>query len=307
MGASHEKQTILIVDDEPANIRILREIVQDENEILFATNGHDALDIAVSERPDLILLDIVMPEMDGFQVCQRLKGDPRTEKIPVVFVTAMNELEDETAGLELGAIDYIIKPVRAPIVRARVRNHLKLKKYGDTLENLASIDGLTGVANRRQFDEVIELEWNRGIRASTPISLTMIDIDFFKQFNDHYGHAAGDECLKQVAATLAACVRRPTDLVARYGGEEFAMVLPNTSQQGAVEIAEAVRNGIRECGIPHAGSAVADHVTVSQGVATTVPDRGVSPASLMHAADVALYEAKNAGRNRLQTSSDMEQ
>jgi diguanylate cyclase (GGDEF)-like protein len=292
------KQAILIVDDTPANIEILSEVLNVEYEVLFATSGQDALEIAFDETPDLILLDIMMPNMDGYEVCARLKADSRTRAIPVIFVTAMDQEEDETKGLAVGAIDYLIKPVRPPIVRARVHNHLELKRYRDVLEQLSTTDGLTGVANRRRFDEFLEREWSRARRNQTPISLIMQDIDFFKAFNDHYGHLAGDDCLRQVAHALATNVRRPADLVARYGGEEFVCLLPDTDEKGATWMANRFLETMNDLNIPHAYSEAADHVTLSMGVATLTPLVGQSPAGLVLRADQLLYEAKRNGRNQ---------
>lgn len=296
------KGKILLVDDDPLNIEVLDEILQDEYDIFFSTNGTDALEIARVESPDLILLDVMMPEMDGHEVCRRLKAESRTNTIPVIFVTAMGEVEDETMGLEIGAVDYMVKPVSPPIVKARVHNHMELKRYQDMLENLAMVDGLTGIANRRNFDETLDREWRRGRRDRTPLSIIFVDIDFFKQFNDTYGHTEGDECLKRVADALEAAVFRSADLVARYGGEEFAFILPNTNSRGASLKAVKIRKLIHALDIRHIHSKVSDHITISLGVASTVPDDEMMPEVLLKAADEALYEAKNAGRNCIQLS-----
>ncbi|MCW8861137.1 MAG: diguanylate cyclase, partial [Rhodospirillales bacterium] len=268
-------------------------------DVLFATSGEDGLALVQSERPDLILLDVMMPEMDGYEVIGRLKGEPDLKDIPVIFVTARSEESDEARGLEAGAIDYIIKPISAPIVRMRVRNHLELKRYRDLLQDLSIRDGLTGLPNRRRYDEFMEQEWARARRNETPLSVILMDIDHFKQFNDTYGHAAGDACLQKVGAALKEAVRRPTDLVARYGGEEFVCVLPDTDSEGATQVAEAVREAVSALGIPHAHSSAADHVTMSLGVATMIPQGEVPPGIIAEKADVYLYEAKEAGRNRV--------
>jgi len=293
------RQRILIVDDTPANIRILQEILGDKHEILFATSGREALDLIAQRPPDLILLDVMMPGMDGYEVCRKLKANPSTRNIPVIFITALDDEQDETRGLEVGGIDYITKPISPPIVRARVRNHLELKRYRDTLEHLSAIDGLTGVANRRRLDEWLEREWRRELRNGAPLSVCLMDVDFFKRFNDRYGHAAGDECLRKIAATLSGMVQRPTDLIARYGGEEFVAVLPETDAAHATMLAEKFRTRVEGLGIPHADSPVADHVTISGGVATTLPSEHAGPADLLKAADGCLYEAKKTGRNRI--------
>jgi len=294
-------QTILIVDDTPANIEILGSILRAGYQILFATSGQDALELVAGQVPDLILLDVMMPEMDGYEVCRRLKADPRTRNVPVIFISSLSEEEDETRGLEVGAIDYISKPISAPIVKSRVRNHLELKRYRDMLENLSAMDGLTGIANRRRLDERLAQEWLRGRRNQSPLSVCMMDIDFFKPFNDRYGHAAGDNCLRRVALALASTVRRPPDFVARYGGEEFVCVLPDTDVNGAAVLADRLRDSVAALGIPHAASTVAGHVTISGGVAAVIPADDSSPAQLLEAADKLLYQAKKAGRNRIFT------
>ncbi|MCW9040943.1 MAG: PleD family two-component system response regulator [Rhodospirillales bacterium] len=296
---TEQKSTVLIIDDEPSNIEILNAVLEGECDVLFATSGEDGLALVQSERPDLILLDVMMPDMDGYEVIGRLKGEPDLKDIPVIFVTARSEESDEARGLEAGAIDYIIKPISAPIVRMRVRNHLELKRYRDLLQDLSIRDGLTGLPNRRRYDEFMEQEWARARRNETPLSVILMDIDHFKQFNDTYGHAAGDDCLQKVGAALKEVVRRPADLVARYGGEEFVCVLPDTDSEGATQVAEAVREAVSALGIPHAHSSAADHVTMSLGVATMIPQGEVPPGIIAEKADVYLYEAKEAGRNRV--------
>jgi len=292
-------QTVLIVDDTPANIEILSSVLGAEHEILFATSGRDALALVADQTPDLILLDVMMPDMDGYEVCKKLKADPRTRNIPVIFITALSEESDETHGLEVGAIDYISKPISAPIVRARVRNHLELKRYRDILENFSTLDGLTGIANRRRLDEFLAQEWLRGRRQQSPLSVCLMDIDFFKRFNDRYGHVAGDDCLRRVALALASVTRRPADLVARYGGEEFVCVLPDTDAAGAARVADRCRAAVAALAIPHVESNAAKHVTVSGGVAAETPSEESSPAHLLETADRLLYQAKHAGRNRI--------
>jgi diguanylate cyclase (GGDEF)-like protein len=298
------RPTILIVDDTPTNIEILSEALNAEYEVLFATNGQDALNVAFDAGPDLILLDIMMPEMDGYQVCEQLKADARTRSIPVIFVTAMDQEADEAKGLSVGAIDYLAKPIRLPIVRARVRNHLELKRYRDFLENLSLTDGLTGIANRRRFDEVIDSEWRRAKRNQTQMSLVLMDVDHFKGYNDRYGHLAGDDCLRHLARGLMECVRRPSDLVARYGGEEFACLLPDTNAEGAMWVANQMRDKVNYLNVPYEGYTIADHVTLSFGVATMLPLVGQSFFDLIRRADEFLYEAKRSGRNQIWVRKD---
>ncbi|MHB8158594.1 MAG: diguanylate cyclase [Desulfocucumaceae bacterium] len=301
----NSSKKILIIDDVPSNILILREILQEDYEIFFSTSGKEGLEIALSEKPDLILLDVMMPQMDGYEVCARLKADPLTRAIPVIFVTAMGEMEDEARGLEAGAIDYIIKPIRPSIVKARVKNHLELKKYRDLLENLSAVDGLTGIANRRHLDGVLDTEWRRALRGSEKLSLIMIDIDFFKKYNDSYGHLAGDDCLRRVANIIKESVKRAGDLVARYGGEEFAVILPSADEENAYTLAEVIRENIESLKIPHHSSEISDWLTVSVGVATVIPHIVTPPTSLIGKADEALYRAKREGRNRVVSNSGL--
>ncbi len=289
---------ILVVDDIPSNVHVLSRILKDDYDIYFATDGEKALDLVQTRLPDLVLLDIMMPGMDGYEVCARIKADPATHDIPVIFISAKSEVEDETRGLEVGAIDFITKPISPPIVKARVRNHLLLKRQTDLLRSLSFLDGLTGIANRRRFDESIAREWRRCARSRQPLSLILLDVDHFKSYNDHYGHQAGDECLRTVAAVLADRVKRTGDLVARYGGEEFVCLLPETEEEGAMQVAERLRSAVAESAIPHAHSSVASHVTISLGVATVIPNVEVAPATLTQTADQLLYQAKRGGRNR---------
>lgn len=293
-----EQSSILIVDDNPINIQILNEILNTEHELFFATNGRDALRVAAKEQPDLVLLDIMMPGMDGYEVCRRLKSDPYNKLIPVIFVTAMGEEKDETKGFALGAVDYITKPVSAPIVKARVITHLQLKRQQDLLRSQSCIDGLTGIANRRCFDELLEAEWGRSLREKTPLSLIMMDIDFFKQYNDHYGHLGGDDCLKEVAHALVHTLKRHADFVARYGGEEFVCLLPKTDFDGGKTAAKQLRKSVEDLAVPHELSQAAQVVTISLGLASTDQSSGNNPKILIETADKALYEAKQNGRNR---------
>ncbi len=294
-----QKQKILIVDDMPSNLKILGTEFKNDYDIYVATNGESAIKIAEETLPDLILLDIIMPGMDGYKICQLLKNNSSVQKIPVIFITAKNTEEDEVLGLSIGAVDYITKPFRLPIVRARIQTHLELKRKSDLLENISSRDGLTGIYNRRQFDIVIEAEWKRAIRQARPLSVILLDLDFFKLYNDNYGHQAGDECLKNVARALSANLKRATDFVARYGGEEFVIVLPETPPEEAFLIGERVRKVIEKLQIEHKHSLVSDYITVSVGTATTIPTKECDYRILPKTADNALYEAKQAGRNNV--------
>ncbi|MBI4983773.1 MAG: diguanylate cyclase [Rhodocyclales bacterium] len=292
--------SILLVDDVPSNLDVLAEALRLEYRIKIATNGPDALRIAAEEpQPDLILLDVMMPGMDGFEVCRRLKDNAETKNIPVVFVTASDGSADEQRGLDLGALDYITKPFHLPILRARVRNLVALKTRADLLESLAHCDALTGIPNRRRFDEALETEWLRCQRNALPLAVLMIDIDHFKLYNDHFGHGAGDRCLVTLATLLTRFLARAADLAARYGGEEFVVILPETDLDGAARLAERLRQQVVAQGIPHAPAAGVRHVTISVGCAAVVPADGKPSAGLLAAADLKLYEAKERGRNRV--------
>lgn len=297
------KQSILIVDDVPSNIKILGDALKEHYHVRAALNAKDALAIASSQDPpDLILLDVVIPEMDGYEICRELKNNDATRHIPVIFTTSKDQEEDETKGLEAGAVDYITKPFRLPIVKARVKTHIELKIQRDLLRELSMIDTLTRIPNRRRMDELFQLEWKRGQRTRTPVSLIMIDIDHFKLYNDTYGHPAGDECLRLVARELSDSMRRSGDFVARYGGEEFVVLLPGNDIAGASNVAETMRQGVRRLELEHKNSPVAKVVTISLGVASVLPDAFSDPDSLLKAADDALYVAKKNGRDRVETA-----
>lgn len=299
--SSQTKQTILIVDDEPLNIKVLSQALSPWYRVKAATNGRDAINISSSEDPpDLILLDISMPDMDGYQVCQELKSSHETKDIPIIFLTGKNSTEDEAKGLELGAADYIAKPFSLPIVMARIRNQILLKIKTDMLEKLVSVDSLTEVANRRRFDELLTEELGRSIRSNGFLSVIMIDVDFFKNLNDNYGHAAGDVCLKQVAQSLKNTVRRSADSIARYGGEEFVAILPDITHDDALAVAEKLRENVARLEIRNPTQANKNNVvTVSLGVATVQPLKGFNEDAILKLADKALYEAKQSGRNRV--------
>ena len=296
MNAKQSK--ILIIDDNIINIELLRGLLEEDYYIISASSGEKGLEQAIQEMPDLILLDVSMPGMDGYMVCEELKVNVYTRNIPVVFVTAMDDMEDEAHGLELGAIDYITKPFSPQIIRARVRNHLELKLYRDRLMKMSMIDGLTSIPNRRQFDREIEQQWQRSIRKQSPITVMMLDIDFFKQYNDLYGHLKGDDCLKKVASVLLKQMKRPTDMVARYGGEEFVCILPETDLEGAECVADNIIKAINAAQIEHQGSKISQHVTLSIGLVCIVPSLDCQMVDFLQNADKALYQAKVGGRNR---------
>lgn len=236
--------------------------------------------------------------MDGYEVCRQIKADAELAALPVVFVTAHSDAEAETRGLDMGAVDFISKPFSPAVVRARVRAHLTLKVQSDLLRELVFIDGLTGVYNRRHFDERLAREFQRARRQGSSLALMMIDVDYFKRFNDRYGHLAGDDGLRRVAATLKAQLKRPADLLSRYGGEEFACVLPDTELPGGLALAEEMGTAVLALGIAHADSDVAPSLSVSIGVAALRPHGVLGPSELVVAADEQLYLAKSGGRRR---------
>lgn len=290
--------TLLIADDEPVNLLFMREIFQRDYQVLTAATGEEALCLAEEHQPDLIILDVLMPGLSGYEVCRRLKANPATQHIPVIFVTALESAEDEETGLELGAVDYLTKPLRAGILRARVRNFLTMIRQQELLQELALLDPLTEIPNRRALDRALEQEWGRCQRIHEPLSLAMVDIDHFKSFNDTYGHGTGDRALRQVAQALVTAAKRPGDLVARYGGEEFVILLPHASRNGARKLCRAARHHIKALAIPHQGSDFGV-LTVSIGGVTLWPHRDGSPPEVLQRADAQLYRAKNAGRNRV--------
>ena len=296
----NRQPVLFVVDDTPTNIELLAGVLSADYRIKFATSGAKALELLEKpDKPDLILLDVMMPGMDGYEVCRRLKENPMTRPIPVIFITAKSEVSDQAHGFNLGAVDYISKPFEVPVLLARVRNHINLKLRTDLLEAQASIDALTGIANRRRFDDVLHIEWKRAERNRSSIALLMLDVDYFKAYNDNYGHGAGDDCLRHLGMALQNLDLRPGDLVCRYGGEEFAVILPGCTGAEAVTIAERIRGFVEGLQLPHAFSHCASVVTVSIGCAMQRPDQAGEISTLFHAADQALYLAKQQGRNRV--------
>ncbi len=294
-----EKQIVLIVDDIYFNAKFIEDILKDDYLVVIVTSGKECLDYVEHKKVDIILLDIVMPEIDGYEVCQRLKANSATKKIPVVFLSVKGEIEDETKGLELGAIDYIIKPASISIIKARIKNHLAVKKYNDVLEKLSFVDELTGLFNRRYLDKVLKKEWQCALRTGEILSVLLIDIDFFKGFNDCYGHLKGDKCLQKVATVLKNSVLRSSDIVTRYGGEEFIIILPSTSQNGAIKVAKRLQEQLALLKIIHQGSDISEYVTVSIGMASVISKDFIDEKGILEMADFALYQAKRQGRNRI--------
>jgi diguanylate cyclase (GGDEF)-like protein len=312
---------ILLVDDDPVTIQLLSRILSGLGEIRIATNGIDALDVARSVMPDVILLDGEMPGMSGLEVMAELKADPTLTGIPTIFVTAHREEAFEVAGLAVGAADFIGKPVSPPLVVARVKAQLRFKAMADQLRQSAVTDALTGLANRRRFDEVLAVECRRSLRSGNPLALLMVDVDHFKLFNDRHGHPAGDVCLRSVAELLTHSCPRATDMVARVGGEEFGIILPDTPSEGAAQVARRILHVMRARAISHEDSEPIGIVTVSVGVAChdhpvqdgprsrSSRDPGIINATegLVAAADQALYRAKRGGRNRAFFTSPLDE
>jgi diguanylate cyclase (GGDEF)-like protein len=293
------RAAILIVDDEPTNIEILTTVLEDEYEIYVATSGAEAIEVARSVLPDLILLDIMMPTVDGYEVCARIKSDAMLADVPVIFTTALGDEQNQIRGLELGAIDYVTKPVMPEVVRARVRNHVDAKRMRDELARLAVTDALTGLSNRRGLEEALDRETHRLAAIGKPLSVIILDIDFFKHFNDAYGHTAGDRCLMMVASALNRAIMHNNEVAARYGGEEFACILPETSLDEAMRRAQLILERVQSLKIPHEKSQVAPFVTVSVGVTSAMCIAGADPDWWLDEADRQRYRAKEAGRNTI--------
>jgi diguanylate cyclase (GGDEF)-like protein len=307
---------ILIVDDDPGTIQVLGSVLSDVGEIRVATDGKSALRLAREALPDLILLDAEMPDMTGFQVCETLKADRELAAVPVIFITSHCEDAFEIAGLEMGAADFIGKPINPPLVLARVKTQLRVKDLTDELLRISTIDALTGMPNREHFDHSLERECLRARRSAEPICLLLVDVDRFTLFNNRYGYQAGDECLRTVAMALAIACLRPADVVARFNGQEFAILLPLTERRGAEHVARRVLDSMEKLRIPDGSSTSAPHVTCSIGIACydqysknweeaspewRLPDGkrdGASPGRLVKTARTALSFAKHAGRAR---------
>lgn len=316
---------ILIVDDRQENLLVLESLLEDMNcNIIKATSGNEALSLMFDYEFALVLLDVQMPDMDGFEIAEFMKMNSRTRYLPIIFVTAISkEKKCIFKGYEIGAVDYLFKPIEPIMLRSKVKVFLELynqkklleeqakllelkvkelselKEANFKLENLSTLDGLTGISNRRSFDSYINISLKSCARSENPISLIIADIDFFKDYNDNYGHLKGDECIIKVAKSIACSVKRPLDFVARYGGEEFAIILPETDQEGAVATAETIRKNVEALKITHEHSTVAPYITLSLGVETILPKANYSIHEFINNADKALYNAKLSGRNQV--------
>ena len=326
---------ILIVDDSADSRVLIKRFLEKHGfgDILIAESATDAFALlgldqpaCVAEHIELILMDGVMPGIDGIEACGLIKSHACFKDVPVIVITASYDAETLEKAFAAGAMDFITKPVKQLELKARVNSALNMKHAIDQrkareaelvkvleeleslnreLSRLSSLDGLTGIANRRHFDQIYEMEWRRAIRAGHDLSIVFLDIDFFKYYNDTYGHQEGDDCLKKVAAAAGSVLKRPADLLARYGGEEFVIILPETGVDGAYEVAQQIRSAIEMCNIPHSASQITDHVTVSIGVAGGKISLADKSQELIALADKALYEAKNGGRNQVRVAGSV--
>jgi len=291
----NRRARLLIVDDQPSIILYLSQIFTDEYEVFMAKSGEQALAFCHDTPPDLVLTDVMMPGMSGLELCKKLKQQPDTASIPVIFVSGNQHPEDETACWNAGGVDFVNKPVNPITLRNRVRSHLALKFHADQVHDLAFLDGLTGVANRRYFDDRLAAEWRHNLRSGAPLALILVDIDDFKRLNEQYGHQAGDDCLRRIAAALKEALSRPSDLLARYDGAAFACLLPETPSADAIAIADLLQAAVRSLHSGHQDSGVAPAVTISLGIAACLPDDGNSAASLLETAHANLLLAKQQG------------
>lgn len=313
-------ENLLIVDDQPDNLPALATVLREQGYVVRkALSGAAALESAHRQRPDLILLDLTLRQMDGYELCSRLKTAMITREVPVIFLSGLGDAADKVKAFAVGADDYMTKPFQVEEMLVRVRQQLTLqwqrqqlqqeiqkrkqieealRQANLELQRLVNLDGLTQVANRRCFDEALHREWKRLRRERSPVSLILGDVDCFKAYNDYYGHPMGDRCLKRIAQAIAQNSRRPADVVARYGGEEFAVILPNTLIEGAICVAQHIQATVAKLAIPHAKSSVCDRVSLSLGIACAFPTEETTPEGLIVAADQALYIAKASGRDR---------
>ena len=298
------KNKLLIVDDENMNLKVLTHILGDDYTIYTSSNGVNAIIKAKELNPDLILMDIVMPEMDGYQVLKELKNNDELKNIPVIIISGLDSEDDEEKGLSLDAADYITKPFKNKVVKLRVRNQIQIINQMRTIEQLSRIDQLTQIHNRRYFDEHLKIEWRRAIREKTPISLLMMDLDKFKILNDTYGHPQGDVVLQKVAGIFPQKLRRPSDFAARWGGEEFVVLLPNMPLEGAMLVAENIRSTVENTDIPRIDGNPPIRTKISIGVHSLIPEVGSPVDAFILKADKALYAAKEAGRNKVMAASD---
>ena len=313
--------TILVVEDEQ-NLRFVfaNVLAKEGYQLQEAASGEECLEFCSQHLPDLILLDAIMGGIDGFTCCEILHNRLGEECPPILIVTVLNDEDSINLAFEKGANEYITKPINWAVLRRRIDRllktrwafqelqrryqeahelSLKLEKANQKLKLLATVDGLTQIANRRMFDERLKEEWYRARREKLPLTLIICDIDYFKQYNDYYGHQVGDRCLKDIATILSQSCNRAADFVARYGGEEFALILAGSSLEKGEQLGEKIRHNIMEAKIPHRENPNGTIITLSLGVASLIPDETKRETDLVAQADRALYEAKNQGRNRV--------
>lgn len=293
-----EKRSILFVSDTPASIEGISEILKPDFELLYATKGQQGFEIARTQKPDLIILDDMLPDIHSEEICSRLRADSRTHTTPVIF---MSHSDDKTImeSLNAGSVDFIMLPVHPAVFIARVRLWLELKHYRDLFEDQVTSDRLTGIPGRKQFDEVLKREWQRAMRFQTPQSLIVVDIDFFGAYIDSYGRLAGDDCLRKIARELGKAAQRETDFVARYGDDVFAFLLPETDAGGALNVAQQIQEAVDRLNIPHTRSPIADHITLSISVVTMMPTPTLNADQLFQQATTLLSEAKRDGHNQI--------
>ncbi|MEH2061624.1 MAG: PleD family two-component system response regulator [Nostoc sp.] len=333
--STKEPPLILVADDDKTIRVLLRKAMEQEGyRVVEVNDGKQCLDAYQTIKPDIVLLDAVMPVMDGFTCCKHLLQIARNnlisavatfdsdstlkntiiskiwERTPILMITCLDDEQSVNHAFEVGATDFVTKPIHWPVLRQRLRRLLQqaqvykqLEAANQALHHLANVDGLTELANRRRFDDYLNTQWIHLAQQESPLSMILCDIDFFKFYNDRYGHPAGDVCLQKMGAVLSLKVQKHQDLVARYGGEEFAVIMPDTPASGAVYIAEAIQAGVKDLQIVHDRSEVSQYVTLSMGVATVVPTWESSPSDLIVLADKALYQAKDRGRDRFVSSS----
>ena len=300
------RQCVLVIDDSPTDLRLLNKMLWEEYDVRVVNNGGDGIKFAQKHEVDLILLDLKMPDMSGFEVLRTLKSIKETEDIPVIIVSSSDADNIEEKVFSLGAVDFIRKPVTASVVKLRVSTHLKLRDYIKTIEKLTAIDELTGISNRRSFDRVIKSEWSRAMRKQEWLGMLILDIDMFKQFNDKYGHLSGDDCIKTIAGIMSRSIARGSDHVFRWGGEEFVAILPDTPIEGVRTVAERLRQEIADTSIHCDGKAAA--ITASIGIGAVIPsvpsenpkDTSNVMENFFTRIDSALYRAKELGRNRVE-------
>ena len=293
----HTRPVVLVVDDQPASLHLLSAAISDECDVVVATSAEQALALCRKDAPDLVLMDVVMPGIDGLRCCELLHSEPGLEDLPVIFVTASGSQDDEAACWEAGGVDFIGKPASPLTVRKRVAVHLRLKLMADQLRRISVTDELTGIANRRGFRQSCAPLWEAARRDGSALSLLLVDVDWFKAFNDHYGHPEGDVALRAVARELSGVLRGADDVVARVGGEEFAIVLPQSDVQSAEALGRRIMAAFTSLAKPHAG-APGGTLSVSVGSATAPVSELSNLRWFMQRADENLYAAKEAGRGR---------